>query len=309
MPIYEYECQKCGHTLEALQKLSDKPLRECPECGKHQLKRLVSAPMFRLAGSGWYETDFKSDKERKRNIHEKGDKEPAPAAESKETAPAKTEAKADDGGAREVAYDGHQAGERAAGRKAEAGSEEVARPVARKSAEDPGPCRANSPPVAEPQDPKATQPGAQDPQLPDRRAPDLDPDHGHRLGGAVPVGHPGQSLLLLPPSWRPEALFGTYVPGVGVVLSLLLLLLTGVLVKNLFGGQMVAGLESLVRRIPVVGAVYGGAKTFSETVLTDKGKSFKQVVMVEFPAQGRIQHRLHHCRTSSRRPRPRPPRT
>ena len=95
-----------------------------------------------------------------------------------------------------------------------------------------------------------------------------------------------QSLLLLPPSWRPEAVFGTYVPGVGVILSLLLLLLTGVVVKNLFGGQMVAGLESLVRRIPVVGAVYGGAKTFSETVLTDKGRSFKQVVMVEFPRKG-----------------------
>ena len=95
MPIYEYECQKCGHTLEALQRFADKPLRECPECGKHQLKRLVSAPMFRLAGSGWYETDFKSDKETKRNIHEKGDKEPAPAVESKEPAPAKQEAKAD----------------------------------------------------------------------------------------------------------------------------------------------------------------------------------------------------------------------
>jgi uncharacterized membrane protein len=94
------------------------------------------------------------------------------------------------------------------------------------------------------------------------------------------------SLLLLPPSWRPEAVFGTYVPGVGIVLSLLLLFVTGVVVKNLFGGQIVAGLESLVRRIPVVGAVYGGAKTFSETVLTDKGKSFKQVVMVEFPRKG-----------------------
>jgi putative FmdB family regulatory protein len=82
MPIYEYECQKCGHTLEALQKFSDKPLRECPECGRHQLKRLVSAPLFRLAGSGWYETDFKSEKERKRNILEKGDKEAAPSAES-----------------------------------------------------------------------------------------------------------------------------------------------------------------------------------------------------------------------------------
>jgi len=94
------------------------------------------------------------------------------------------------------------------------------------------------------------------------------------------------SLLLLPPSWRPEAVVGTYVPGVGIILSLLLLLFTGILVKNLFGGQIVAGFESLVRRIPVVGAVYGGAKTFSETVLTDKGSSFKQVVMVEFPRKG-----------------------
>jgi len=95
MPIYEYECQKCGHTLEALQKFSDKPLRECPECGKHQLKRLVSAPMFRLAGSGWYETDFKSDKERKRNLHEKGDKEPPAASDDKAAKPEKAEPKAD----------------------------------------------------------------------------------------------------------------------------------------------------------------------------------------------------------------------
>jgi putative FmdB family regulatory protein len=79
MPIYEYQCAKCQHHLEALQKFSDKPLRECPECGKHSLKRLVSAPMFRLAGSGWYETDFKSDKEGRRNL---AGKDEAPAAEA-----------------------------------------------------------------------------------------------------------------------------------------------------------------------------------------------------------------------------------
>ena len=95
-----------------------------------------------------------------------------------------------------------------------------------------------------------------------------------------------QSLVLLPPPWRPEALVGQYVPGVGIILSFILLLVTGVLVRNLFGGRIVAGFEDLVRRIPVIGAVYGGAKTFSETVLTDKGKSFKQVVMVEFPRKG-----------------------
>ena len=95
MPIYEYECQKCGHTLEALQKFSDKPLRECPECGKHQLKRLVSAPLFRLAGSGWYETDFKSDKESKRNLLEKGEKEPPAAPDDKAAKPVTTESKAE----------------------------------------------------------------------------------------------------------------------------------------------------------------------------------------------------------------------
>ena len=93
MPIYEYQCEKCHHHLEALQRFSDKPLRECPECGKHSLKRLISAPMFRLAGSGWYETDFKSDKETRRNLAGKDD---APAAESSASdKPAKPEAKAE----------------------------------------------------------------------------------------------------------------------------------------------------------------------------------------------------------------------
>lgn len=60
MPIYEYECQKCGHQMEALQKMSDDPLVECPACGEHELKKMVSAAGFRLKGGGWYETDFKS---------------------------------------------------------------------------------------------------------------------------------------------------------------------------------------------------------------------------------------------------------
>jgi len=73
MPIYAYACKECDHTLDALQKISDAPLVDCPECGKPALKRLLSAPRFRLKGSGWYETDFKSDKQR--NLH--GDKEPS----------------------------------------------------------------------------------------------------------------------------------------------------------------------------------------------------------------------------------------
>jgi len=72
MPIYEYRCDACGHALDALQKLSDEPLRECPECHAPKLRRLISAPAFRLKGGGWYETDFKSDKEKKRNLADDG---------------------------------------------------------------------------------------------------------------------------------------------------------------------------------------------------------------------------------------------
>jgi len=68
MPFYEYECQACKFYTEVMQKISDAPLTRCPSCGKRRLKKLVSAPVFRLKGSGWYETDFKSDKEGKRNL-------------------------------------------------------------------------------------------------------------------------------------------------------------------------------------------------------------------------------------------------
>ena len=95
-----------------------------------------------------------------------------------------------------------------------------------------------------------------------------------------------QSIVLLPPSWRPEALFGQYIPGFGIVLALLVLFLTGLLARDIAGDKLIETIEALVRRIPVIGPVYGGAKTFSETVLTEKGKSFKQVVMVEFPRTG-----------------------
>jgi putative FmdB family regulatory protein len=74
MPIYEYRCAACGHELEALQRITEAPLKQCPECKKSRLKRLISAPSFRLKGGGWYETDFKSDKEKKRNLVESADK-------------------------------------------------------------------------------------------------------------------------------------------------------------------------------------------------------------------------------------------
>lgn len=60
MPIYEYQCNNCNHKIEVLQKISDDPLAECPSCRQQKLKKLVSAASFRLKGSGWYETDFKT---------------------------------------------------------------------------------------------------------------------------------------------------------------------------------------------------------------------------------------------------------
>ena len=66
MPIYEYRCENCGHELERLQKMSDDPLTDCPECGASTLRKVISPVGFRLKGSGWYETDFK--KGNKRNL-------------------------------------------------------------------------------------------------------------------------------------------------------------------------------------------------------------------------------------------------
>ncbi|HSB96113.1 MAG TPA: zinc ribbon domain-containing protein [Spongiibacteraceae bacterium] len=78
MPIYEYQCEACGHQLEALQKISDTPLLECPSCKAPQLRKKISAAGFRLKGGGWYETDFKSGG--KKNVS--GDKESSGATDS-----------------------------------------------------------------------------------------------------------------------------------------------------------------------------------------------------------------------------------
>ena len=89
MPIYEYQCGACGHQLEAMQKISEPALTECPACGKPDLKKLISAAGFQLKGSGWYATDFKnSGKKNKPATNEKpstdADK-PASSTETNET--------------------------------------------------------------------------------------------------------------------------------------------------------------------------------------------------------------------------------
>ena len=66
MPIYEYRCEKCEHQLEKIQKMSDDPLVDCPQCHQPTLKKIISAAAFRLKGKGWYETDFKGGN--KRNV-------------------------------------------------------------------------------------------------------------------------------------------------------------------------------------------------------------------------------------------------
>lgn len=78
MPIYEYQCQDCGHELEKIQRMSDPVLVDCPACEQPRLKKLISAAAFRLKGSGWYETDFKQDK--KRNLA--GDDNHKPTADA-----------------------------------------------------------------------------------------------------------------------------------------------------------------------------------------------------------------------------------
>jgi putative FmdB family regulatory protein len=100
MPFYEYECQACKFYTEVMQKITDAPLTKCPSCGKKSLKKLVSAPVFRLKGGGWYETDFKGDKENKRNLvgadrdEPKAETKPESKAEAKDAkADSKPEAK------------------------------------------------------------------------------------------------------------------------------------------------------------------------------------------------------------------------
>lgn len=91
MPIYEYACVSCEHQFETIQRVSEDPLKDCPECGKAELKKLVSVAAFRLKGGGWYETDFKSGD--KKNIA--GDEKKNTSDKSDEAGSSKSEATSD----------------------------------------------------------------------------------------------------------------------------------------------------------------------------------------------------------------------
>ena len=95
-----------------------------------------------------------------------------------------------------------------------------------------------------------------------------------------------QVLLLLPEAFRPEALLGFRIPGLGAILALLVLIVTGTFVANLVGRRLVNVYESLLGRIPLVRSVYSAVKNFAEIVFSDTGSSFKKVLLIEYPRKG-----------------------
>ena len=102
----------------------------------------------------------------------------------------------------------------------------------------------------------------------------------------VLIGLMDRTLLLIPQQYRPEEWFGFTIPGLGLILTLLVLLITGLLAANIVGRSMVGLWESMLDRIPVVRSVYSAAKNFAEIVFSDSGQSFKKVLLIEYPRKG-----------------------
>jgi len=100
------------------------------------------------------------------------------------------------------------------------------------------------------------------------------------------VGTMDQTLLLLPPSWRTEGWLGVHVPGMGVVLTLLVVFLTGVLAANIIGQRLVRFWEGVLARIPVVNSIYRGVKQVSDTLFAPGGQAFRKAVLVQWPRPG-----------------------
>ena len=102
----------------------------------------------------------------------------------------------------------------------------------------------------------------------------------------VAVDLTDNTLLLLPQQYRPEELLGFHIPGLGVILAFVVLLITGILAANFVGRAFMGGWESLMERIPVIRAVYSAAKNFAEIVFSDTSQSFKKVLLIEYPRKG-----------------------
>ena len=97
------------------------------------------------------------------------------------------------------------------------------------------------------------------------------------------IGILDQSLLLLPTAWHPDNLLGIHIPGLGVILTVGIVLLTGLLVRNVFGQQLLTYWDGLLRRIPFVNAIYNSVKQVSDTLLSENGNSFRKVLLVRYP--------------------------
>lgn len=95
-----------------------------------------------------------------------------------------------------------------------------------------------------------------------------------------------QSLLLLPARWRPEAVFGFAIPGLGTILTLLVIFLTGLATRNFIGKRVVLVWESVLRRIPVFNTIYSSVKQVSDTLFSSSGNAFRKALLVQYPRQG-----------------------
>lgn len=100
------------------------------------------------------------------------------------------------------------------------------------------------------------------------------------------IGTMDQSLLLLPEKWRPEAMFGFHIPGLGTILTLLIIFLTGVATRNFIGKQVLYAWELVLTRIPVVSFIYSSVKQVSDTLFSSSGNAFRKAVLVQYPRQG-----------------------
>lgn len=100
------------------------------------------------------------------------------------------------------------------------------------------------------------------------------------------IGMMDKSLLLLPEAWRPKAQFGLDIPGMGAVLTLLIIFVTGLVATNFFGKHVIRLWEALLARVPVVKSIYASVKQVSDTLFSDSGNAFRQAVLVQFPREG-----------------------
>jgi uncharacterized membrane protein len=95
-----------------------------------------------------------------------------------------------------------------------------------------------------------------------------------------------ETLMILPEEYRPDHLLGFHIPGLGVVLSVVVVLITGVIMANFFGQQLLAAWEAILNRIPLVRSIYASVKQLSETLLSSGGQSFRKVLLIEYPRKG-----------------------